>query len=58
MDTEFIARAHGEGLAVYPYTVDDLAEMERLLELGVDGLFTNRPDQMRELLKKRAKQRS
>jgi len=58
VDTEFIARAHGEGLAVYPYTVDDLAEMERLLELGVDGLFTNRPDQMRELLKKRAKQRS
>lgn len=55
VDTEFMARAHGEGLAVYPYTVDDLEAMERLLDLGVDGLFTNRPDCMRELLKKRAK---
>lgn len=54
VDAEFMARARGEGLAVYPYTVDKLDWMERLLDLGVDGLFTNRPDRMRELLTKRA----
>jgi glycerophosphoryl diester phosphodiesterase len=55
VNAEFMARAHGEGLAVYPYTVDELDWMERLLDLGVDGMFTNRPDRMRELLTKWAK---
>ncbi len=50
VDRAFMETAHGEGLAVYVYTVDALSEMERLLELGVDGLFTNVPDRMRRLL--------
>jgi glycerophosphoryl diester phosphodiesterase len=54
VDEELIRRAHGEGMAVYPYTVDELDWMERLLDLGVDGLFTNRPDRLRELLAQRA----
>ena len=41
------------GVAVYVYTVDDEAQMERLLEAGVDGLFTNHPDRMRALLERR-----
>jgi glycerophosphoryl diester phosphodiesterase len=41
-------------LAVYPYTVDEIDSMERLLDLGVDGLFTNRPNRLRELLARRA----
>lgn len=45
-----VADAHAAGLAVYPYTVDDPAEMRRLLDLGADGLFTNHPDRLRALL--------
>ncbi len=50
VDRAFVERAHGEGLAVYVFTVDALEEMERLLALGVDGLFTNVPDRMRRLV--------
>jgi glycerophosphoryl diester phosphodiesterase len=42
--------AHAEGLAVYPYTVDAEDDMRRLLDLGVDGLFTNYPDRLRALI--------
>jgi len=40
----------GAGLAIYPYTVDSVDEMERLLALGACGLFTNRPDRMRAVV--------
>lgn len=53
---ELIEAAHGEGLAVYVFTVDEVGEMERLLALGVDGLFTNFPDRMRALLDPRGEQ--
>jgi glycerophosphoryl diester phosphodiesterase len=47
---ELVEEAHGAGLAVYVFTVDDPDEMVRMLDLGVDGLFTNHPDRMRALL--------
>lgn len=47
---ELLEAAHEEGMAVYVYTVDDRDEMRRLIDLGVDGLFTNHPRRMRELL--------
>jgi glycerophosphoryl diester phosphodiesterase len=50
VDRAWVEAAHGEGLAVYVFTVDDPGEMERLLALGVDGLFTNHPDRMRRLV--------
>ena len=50
VDRAFVERAHAEGLAVYVFTVDPLEEMQRLLALGVDGLFTNVPDRMRALV--------
>lgn len=46
-----ITEAHAAGLAVIPYVVDDEATMSHLLRLGVDGLITNRPDRLREVLK-------
>jgi glycerophosphoryl diester phosphodiesterase len=46
---ELVTAAHGEGLAVYVFTVDDPEDMARLLELGVDGIFTNFPDRLRTL---------
>ena len=50
VNSEFVDVAHADGCAVYPYTVDTLADMRRCLEAGVDGLFTNHPDRLRELL--------
>jgi glycerophosphoryl diester phosphodiesterase len=43
--------AHAAGLAVLVFTVDDPVAMRRLLERGADGLFTNRPDVLRELIR-------
>jgi len=50
VNQELVESAHSEGLAVYVYTVDDEDEMGRLLDMGVDGLFTNHPRRMRALL--------
>jgi len=44
VDAALIEAAHEHCLDVHPYTVDDPAEMTTLLDLGVDGLFTNTPD--------------
>jgi glycerophosphoryl diester phosphodiesterase len=53
---ELVEAAHGEGLAVYVFTVDDPAEMRRLLDRGVDGLFTNFPERLRALVGPRGDQ--
>ena len=50
VNAELVSMAHGEGLAVFVFTVDERDTMRRLLDLGVDGLFTNHPDRMRALL--------
>jgi glycerophosphoryl diester phosphodiesterase len=47
---EAIAAAHGDGLAVHVYTVDAPDELKRLIDRGVDGIFTNYPARMRGLV--------
>ena len=45
-----VERAHVAGLVVHPYTVNDAPVMTFLLGLGVDGMFTDRPDVLRGLI--------
>lgn len=52
-DRRLVEAAHANGLLIHPYTVDEEAEMSRLLSLGVDGLFTDRPALLRTLFRPR-----
>lgn len=46
----FLAAARAHGLRVDVWTVDDPADMRRLRNLGVDGIMTDRPDLLSEVL--------
>jgi glycerophosphoryl diester phosphodiesterase len=45
----FLRAAHRTGLPVHVWTIDDAATMHTLLELGVDGIMTNRPALLRDV---------
>jgi glycerophosphoryl diester phosphodiesterase len=48
-----VSVVHAAGGQVHTWTVDDPAEMEQLLDLGVDGIFTNHPDVLRAIVDRR-----
>lgn len=47
---ETVAAAHSLGLEIFVWTVNEVEEMERLLRLGVDGIITDYPARLRDLL--------
>ncbi len=49
----FLKAAHDAGIAVQVWTINDAAEMHRLLDMGVDGIMTDRPGLLREVLEAR-----
>lgn len=49
----FIESAHTRGIEVHVWTVNEATEMRRLLDLGVDGIITDRPDVLRSVYRDR-----
>jgi glycerophosphoryl diester phosphodiesterase len=47
------AEAKALGLVVIPWTVNEPAQIERMLDLDVDGIISDRPDRVREAMKRR-----
>ncbi|HEY0400835.1 MAG TPA: glycerophosphodiester phosphodiesterase family protein [Blastococcus sp.] len=53
VDERFIAAAHARDLQVHVWTVDTEEETTTMLDLGVDGVMTDRPAMLSQLLEKR-----
>ena len=49
----FVSAAHRLSVQVHVWTIDDRDEMARLLDLGVDGIMTDRPNVLKDLLVER-----
>ena len=52
VNRRFIEAAHARNLRVQVWTVNDVNAMQRLLNLGVDGIMTDYPQRLLEVLKK------
>ena len=50
LSEDFVDDAHAAGLAVHAWTIDDCDEMVELLQMGVDGIMSDRPARMIEVL--------
>ena len=53
LNPQNLAAAHALGLKVLPWTVNDRADMNRLIDLGVDGIVTDYPDRLRDVMAER-----
>jgi glycerophosphoryl diester phosphodiesterase len=53
IDRRYVDFAHRHGLAVHAWTIDDEAAMAQLLDTGVDGIMTDRPTRLKEVLVQR-----
>lgn len=44
LDADLVDAIHDSGMRTYTWTVDDRADMDKAVDLGVDGIVTNKPD--------------
>ncbi|TGL92397.1 glycerophosphodiester phosphodiesterase [Leptospira barantonii] len=49
---EFVQEVHSKKISVIPWTVNDSEEMKRLIEAGVDGIISDYPDRLIQVIKK------
>lgn len=55
---ELVRMSHLLGIGVLPYTVNEQKFLEALLDIGVDGIFTDRPDILKQILVIKQKHRN
>ena len=53
IDASGAMRAHELGLQLIPWTVNEPADMRRLIDWGVDGIITDYPDRLRDVMRER-----
>ena len=53
VNAAFVEAAHRGGVAVHVWTINEVDEMDRLLDLGVDGIITDTPTPLARLLEER-----
>ena len=54
VDEHFLRRCRRIGIPVHVWTINDRPEMERLLDLGVDGIMTDETELLRNVFRERA----
>lgn len=50
VDADSLAWAHQHGVAILTWVVNDVDDMQRLVDLGVDGIYTSYPDRLLKIL--------
>ncbi|MFJ8579981.1 glycerophosphodiester phosphodiesterase family protein [Micromonospora sp. NPDC093277] len=53
VDEAMVSAAHDRGLKVIPWTCDDPATVEALIDMGIDGIITNYPNHVRQIMAER-----
>ena len=53
LDRRFVVAAHRRGVAVHAWTINEREEMEQLLDLGVDGILSDRPSLLKDVFVER-----
>ncbi|MCK5368320.1 MAG: hypothetical protein KAQ62_07190, partial [Cyclobacteriaceae bacterium] len=51
VNKRFMEAAHARNLRVHVWTINDVDSMKQYLKIGVDGIMTDYPDRLLELLK-------
>ncbi|MFG2087549.1 MULTISPECIES: glycerophosphodiester phosphodiesterase [unclassified Spirillospora] len=54
LTASYVRKVHAARMDVLTWTVDDRGQMRKAVELGVDGIITNRPDVLRRVLRESA----
>ena len=50
VDADSLAWAHEHGVAILPWVVNDPADLQYLVDIGVDGIYTSYPDRLLKIL--------